>query len=175
MKMSNSTKDPKQKNSREKDTAANVDEEGFSEEQAALDSDAIHLISKAFGGPMARLQIRESRRLSQRLTTETSSEHSDYAKGERSPRSAPRALLYGRLDHYNRIGQNWRLVVENVRVTKRKQLLRERTKRKRCSLWRAASIPPVGCRDERNQECNEGRNLVFHECEEIQILGYDDL
>jgi hypothetical protein len=171
MKITNSTKVPKQQNGREKDTGANLEGKGFSVEQGELDSDAIQSIRKTFGGSMARLQISES----QRLSTGTSSEHS-HSANERSRRSAPRALMYGRLDHYNRVGQNWRLVVDNARVTKRQPLLRERrTKRRRYSLWYAATTPPVGGHHERKQERNEGRHLSYHGCGEIQILGYDDL
>lgn len=170
MKASNSGNDPKQQNVREKDIGANLERKDISVDHAELDSDSIRSVRHLFGGSMARLQISESRR----LATGTLNEHS-YVANEMSRRNAPRALLYGRLDHYNRVGQNWRLVVDNGRVSKRQPLLRERTKRRRYSFWQAAASPLVGGHHERQQEHNEGRNLSFNACEVIQILGYDDL
>jgi len=171
MKTSNSAKNPRQQHGQEKDTGANVEEKDLSVDQAELDSDAVQSIRQAFGASLARLQISES----QGLTTGTPSEHS-HSANERSHRNAPRALLYGRLDHYNRVGQNWRLVLDNVRVTKRQPLLRERaTKRRRYSFWHGASTPRVGGHHERQQEHNKGRNPAFHGFGEMQILGYDDL
>ena len=72
---------------------------------------------------------------------------------------APAALLRGRLQHYNRVGQNWRIVVEDATLTPRIPLDPNRRRRDRTSLWEADATKqqaiPVGGK--------------------IQLLVYDDL
>ena len=50
-------------------------------------------------------------------------------------RKPPKALLRGRLDHYNRIGQNWRISVNNARIKETALLPRKRKSRDGNSLW----------------------------------------
>lgn len=49
---------------------------------------------------------------------------------------APAALLRGRVDHFNRLGGKWRLVVHDAKIIGRRPLDRNRRKRERPSLWR---------------------------------------
>jgi hypothetical protein len=107
-----------------------------------LDSEAVDSIIQSFGESMADTQMK-------------SNESSSIADEDSA---APRALLHARLDHYNRVGQNWRLVVDNVEVKKRHPLLKERPRRrKKVSFFRSD---------------NESASSV---AEEIQILAYNDL
>jgi hypothetical protein len=73
--------------------------------------------------------------------------------------SAPAALLNGRLDHYNRVGQNWRIVVDDIKIKRRVPLDRNRRKRDRQSLWQVDS-------QKQTEVAVEGK---------IQILAYDDV
>lgn len=47
-------------------------------------------------------------------------------------KTAPRALLQGRLDHYNRIGGQWRILTEDVELKTRPSKVQKRYKG---SLW----------------------------------------
>jgi len=49
--------------------------------------------------------------------------------------SAPRALLRGRCDYYNKFGQNWMISVDQVRIKSRPKKLKKRRRNDRPSLW----------------------------------------
>jgi hypothetical protein len=51
------------------------------------------------------------------------------------PSCPPVALLRGRLDHYNRVGKNWRIVVDDLQLKERAPLQCNQRKRRRRSLW----------------------------------------
>ena len=53
--------------------------------------------------------------------------------------TAPRAILEGRVDHYNRIGQNWRILVKNAKLKEKAPTNQERKKTK-ASLSRAKEV-----------------------------------
>jgi hypothetical protein len=77
----------------------------------------------------------------------------------KSATSAPRALLRGRLDHYNRVGQNWRMVIDNVKLKERFPLRSDRKKRNKNIIW-------DGTREKREEIAID---------EKVQILAYNDV
>ena len=79
---------------------------------------------------------------------------------QKTQTTAPRCLLVGRLDHYNRRSESWRIVVDNAKLRRRLPSYSE-TKRRgdKKSLWNAASDPD----DEITLD------------QKVQILTYDDL
>jgi hypothetical protein len=74
---------------------------------------------------------------------------------------APAALLRGRVDHYNRVGGQWRIVVEEAEVRPRVLLDSNRKRRDRTSLW------------EVSERRLGKRRLRLNGT--LQILAYDDL
>lgn len=169
LKMSNSTEDT----IRQKFEDSGVGSEGEAEKcnpAHYVDSDAIQSIRQAFGGSIARSQTRESRKLSI-----GSPNDSLLCSKVKSCEDAPGSLLYGRLDHYNRVGQNWRLVIDNIRITERYPIFHERAaKRRRRSFWHSNSPPCEGGKEQSRNVQNPER-LIFSDYVEIQILGYNDI
>lgn len=68
--------------------------------------------------------------------------HEQQALSEGRSVAGPALLLRGRLDHFNRTSDKWRLLVKKASFKARKQLARNRRKRERFSLW--ASMAPPG-------------------------------
>jgi hypothetical protein len=83
----------------------------------------------------------------------------DTSTGEDSKNPAPAALLSGRLDHYNRVGQNWRIVLDDIKLQSRLPLDRNRRRSDHHSLWKVDSV-------EQNEISIPGK---------AQILAFDDL
>lgn len=133
--------DPKTKEAQK--TVVGEEEEQPTPKRIKIDSEAVDSILKSFGGAMADTQIQANELAS-------SSSAAEFAP--------PRALLHARLDHYNRVGQNWRMVIDKIKIQKRPPLLDERPRRrKKVSFFRddvkyASSIPG-----------------------EVQILAYNDI
>jgi hypothetical protein len=78
--------------------------------------------------------------------------------GERKRNEPPAALLKGRIDHYNRLGGKWRIVVEGGQLKRRVRLARDRSKKVRPPLWDAMA----------DQE-------TVALPTSLQLLAYDDL
>ncbi len=78
-----------------------------------IDSGAVDRVMQTFGEAVADTQLEST-------TT-------------KSATSAPRAVLRGRLDHYNRVGQNWRILIDNVKLKERFPLPSDRKKRNKNS------------------------------------------
>jgi len=57
------------------------------------------------------------------------------AVAETDQDSAPRALLRGRCDYYNKFGQNWMISVDQVRIKSRPTKFTKRRRNDRPSLW----------------------------------------
>ena len=101
-----------------------------------IDSDATDCILRTLGESMADTQLNQD------------------------DSAAPRVLLKGRLDHYNRVGQNWRIMIDNVEIQERPARLSERPKRRTTKpLW--------------NQDQEKSATLSTQQ--EIQILAFNDL
>eukprot|EP00980_Cylindrotheca_fusiformis_P020721 scaffold7738_cov133-Cylindrotheca_fusiformis.AAC.30 len=119
-------------------------EEGPAPKRIKLDLEAVDSIMQSFGGAMADTQIK-----SNELLVSTTKQHES---------RVPRAILHARLDHYNRVGQNWRIAIDNVKIKRRHKLFDERPRRrKRVSFFRSddkSTVPIAG---------------------ETQILAYNDL
>lgn len=62
--------------------------------------------------------------------------------GEAPRKTAPRAVLRGRIAYYNRYNDRWRIVVEDAEIRPRVPLSRKRRKRDRTSLWEASTEQP---------------------------------
>uniref|UniRef100_A0A7S4AX42 Uncharacterized protein n=1 Tax=Pseudo-nitzschia australis TaxID=44445 RepID=A0A7S4AX42_9STRA len=78
--------------------------------------------------------------------------------------SAPRALLKGRCDYYNKYGQNWMVVMDQVRIKARPRKFTKRRRDKRPSLWD---------RDDDRTATTTKKELVV--TEKIQLLAYRDI
>jgi hypothetical protein len=70
----------------------------------------------------------------------------------------PAALLKGTIDHYNRLGGKWRIVVEGGQLKRRVRLARDRMKKVRPPLWLAV-----------------GDQETVSLPSSLQLLAYDDL
>jgi hypothetical protein len=81
---------------------------------------------------------------------------------------APPALLRGRLEHYNRVGGNWRITVRDAEISPHIPLDRNRKRRDQQSLWQAG----LGNNDAKRRRY--GRNIDLRQAP-VQILAYDDL
>lgn len=104
-----------------------------------MDSEVGDRIMKSFGEAIADTQLQSNL--------------------SKSTPSAPRALLTGRLDHYNRVGHNWRILIDNVKLKGREQMPKESKKRgTKPSLW---------------EECGNKQEEVVIE-QKVQILAYND-
>jgi hypothetical protein len=89
-----------------------------------IDSEAVDRIMQTFGEAVADTQLKSN--------------------SNKSTPSAPRALLKGRLGEFNRVGQNWRILIDHVTLKERAPASREKKKRgDKTSLWE------VGGGDER--------------------------
>lgn len=88
------------------------------------------------------------------------------AVAESEWKDCPAALLRGRVDHYNKLEQKWRIVVEDAEIRPRVAL--EARKKQKRSLWEhaAASESSRGDGDERQQAIPLSGSL--------QILAYND-
>jgi hypothetical protein len=64
----------------------------------------------------------------------------DTSTEQDSKTPAPAALLSGRLDHYNRVGHNWRIVLDDVKLQPRLPLDRSRRRSDRHSLCKVDSV-----------------------------------
>lgn len=94
--------------------------------------------------------------------------------GETLCRQAPAAMLEGEIDHFNRIGGQWRLVVKNAVIQQRstKEIengMTGRSRRKRTVLAWSDTESTTGGFDGREES-----DCVHHLKGEIQILAYDD-
>ena len=78
--------------------------------------------------------------------------------------SAPRALLKGRCDYYNKYGQNWMVVMDQVRIKARPRKFTKRRRDERPSLWD---------RDDDRTATTTKKELVV--TEKIQLLAYRDI
>lgn len=74
---------------------------------------------------------------------------------------APRALLKGRCNYYNRFNQNWMVSMDDVRLKSRPTKLRKRKRLERASLWD---------RDETSQ----GEVRITEGKRTLQLLAYGD-
>ena len=83
----------------------------------------------------------------------------DTSMEEDSKNPAPAALLSGRLDHYNRVGHNWRIVLDDMKLQPRLPLDKNRRRSDRHSLWK---VDPV----KQKEISIPGK---------AQILAFDDL
>lgn len=72
----------------------------------------------------------------------------------------PRLLLRGKMEHYNRIGQYWKITVDDVELKNRVPLSRNRRKRNFDDLWDTEA--------HRNEE-------VVKLDEKLEILAYNDV
>jgi hypothetical protein len=104
--------------------------------KAQLDASAVNRILQTFGEAVA----------------DTSTE-------EDSKKPAPAALLSGRLDHYNRVGQNWRIVLDDMKLQPRLPLEKNRRRSDLHSLWK---VDPA----QQKEISISGK---------AQILAFDDL
>eukprot|EP00978_Attheya_sp_CCMP212_P041698 scaffold242451_cov42-Attheya_sp.AAC.1 len=83
----------------------------------------------------------------------------------------PKALLRGRVDHFNRVGGKWRIVATNVEIRPRVNLntttTNKRTKKRdRSSLWDTSGNAIMEYPSENNSIQLKGT---------VQILAYDDV
>ena len=78
--------------------------------------------------------------------------------------SAPRALLKGRCDHYNKYGQNWMVSMDQVRIKARPNSFMKRRRDDRPSLWD---------RDDDRTATTTKKEIVVKE--KIQLLAYGDI
>jgi hypothetical protein len=84
---------------------------------------------------------------------------------------APAAMLRGRMDHYNRYGTKWRIVVDDVEIRPRRpidaQQLRKMKRDRTMSLWSIVSPPhPPNTTEE---------NMVPIKIPRLEILVYNDI
>lgn len=77
---------------------------------------------------------------------------------------APRVLVKGRCDSYNRYGQNWMVAMDSVKLKARPTKFRKRRRNDRPSLWD---------RDNDDNHKNPQREVVLKE--KIQLLAYGDI
>jgi hypothetical protein len=85
--------------------------------------------------------------------------------------TGPAALLRGRLEHYNRCNNKWRLVVEGAEIRERLPLDRNRRKRRhdRPSLWQVAEENRA--KRSRTSLPVSSNNPKF----DLEILAYNDI
>ncbi|CAB9512835.1 expressed unknown protein [Seminavis robusta] len=86
------------------------------------------------------------------------------AVAESSSHDAPPALLRGRMDHYNRFNDKWRIIVKDVTLKRRVALPVDRKKKARTSLWEK-----VGEQETVRMEAAAASSSS------LQLLAYDDL
>ena len=79
--------------------------------------------------------------------------------------SAPRALLKGRCDHYNKYGQNWMVSMDQVRIKARPTKFTKRRRDDRPSLWDRD--------DDRTTTTTTKKEVDVKE--KIQLLAYGDI
>jgi hypothetical protein len=94
-----------------------------SDKHIKLDQPAISQILQSFGMAVSHTQ-REQRDL--QMGVEVASTCSF---------SAPVAVLRGRVDHFNRCGAKWRIMVHDAQIIERKPLDKYRRKSERPSIW----------------------------------------
>jgi hypothetical protein len=87
------------------------------EQDCFMTTDKVERIMKSFGQAVAQSQTREM------------------LPSDGSTQQAPAALLRGRVDHFNRRINKWRIVVENAEFRRHVPLDRNRRKREMHSLW----------------------------------------
>jgi len=121
----------------------------LSEKKIKLDRPAIDRILQSFGRAVARTQ-HEQREILMKRTTQPQAT---------SSAPAPCALLHGRVDHFNRRGGKWRLMVHDAKIIARKPLDRNRRKRERRPLWNAME---------------EGQPEPF-KIARLEVLAYNDI
>lgn len=120
--------------------------ESISSYKLGLEQPALQQILTAFGNAIAKT-------------------HQEQHEVEWNPRqrydgitAAPAALMRGRVDHFNRRGSKWRLVVHDAELVERKSLDRNRRKRERLSLWNAI-----------------GKGSEAVKIPRLEILAYNDI
>jgi len=78
---------------------------------------------------------------------------------------APRVLVKGRCDSYNRYAQNWMVAMDSVKLKGRPTKFRKRRRDDRPSLWDRD--------DDDNKNKNTQKEIVLKE--KIQLLAYGDI
>lgn len=92
---------------------------------------------------------------------------------------APPALLSGEIKYFNRLGNQWRIQVKNVKIQPRINV--DTTNKRKVSLWDYSSEETerinkkLGNRKEPNNNSREIMNNVIKIDGELTILGYDDI
>ena len=74
---------------------------------------------------------------------------------------APRVLLKGRCDSYNRYGQNWMVAMDSVKLKERPTKFRKRRRDDRPSLW--------------DRDDDDNNNAEKEVEGEVQLLAYGDI
>mmetsp|Transcript_18627 Transcript_18627/g.52048 ORF Transcript_18627/g.52048 Transcript_18627/m.52048 type:complete len:187 (+) Transcript_18627:844-1404(+) len=77
---------------------------------------------------------------------------------------APRALVRGRCDYYNKYGQNWMVVIDRAQIKSRPRKFTKRRRDDRPSLWD---------RDDDRTAMTTKKELVLRA--KIQLLAYGDI
>lgn len=83
---------------------------------------------------------------------------------QRRSSSRPAALLRGRIDHYNRQGSKWRILVHDAEIIRRYPLDRSRRKRELPSLWDV-------CSDKAALKPDKTESATL----KVEVLAYNDL
>ena len=79
----------------------------------------------------------------------------------------PRVLMRGRLDHYNRVASNWRMVADHVQLVERQPLPKKRKRTDQVSLWDVASS--------HNQTTIQAQTVETTLPGSLTILAYNDV
>ena len=123
------------------------DDTDSSDKLITLDEPAISQILESFGMAVSHTQ-REQRDL--QMGGELAST---------SSLAAPVAILRGRVDHFNRCGTKWRIVVHDAQIIERKPLDKYRRKSERPSMW---------------EVMNETQSNPL-KIQRLEILAYNDI
>ena len=81
---------------------------------------------------------------------------------------APRALMKGRCDSYNRYGRNWMVAMDTVKLKERPTKFRKRRRDDRPSLWDRDDDIDVDAKEQ-----NSKKEIVLNE--KVQLLAYGDV
>ena len=176
------------KNSNQETAGASVSE---LEHPNRLDSSMKKSILEAYGKAVAETEFDCGTQKSYSATAATSDKSvSSSADDHTTSIDAPAAMLKGEIDHYNRVGGQWRIVVKNAilkprMITKVENGMTGRSLRRRTVLdWDDESIDHNGKDNGRGKksvvnlasasdDCRRASD-VHHFRGTIQILAYDD-
>lgn len=166
----------------EEPTTASTATSAPKQQQLKLNPIIVDQVMQEFGNAVVRTNWKNSN-----TTSSIEKKSAASSMNNNNNKSPPTALLKGQLDHYNRIGSKWRIIVRNVQIRQKIPLPTNRKKRDRTSLWERGTLHQSACSSTNQNKKKQKKQTIGQQqqkqqeqskslCKsfDLQLLAYDD-